>query len=78
MLYISVFDVVVVVVYQDLEKELAEIKEATIKLTERAVAQGDKSTSKHGVEEPPVRNAAVMDTEISRLIEERDTLLQTG
>lgn len=75
---------------KELGRELAEIKEATMKLTERAAGQSDNVTQERAAGQSDrvtldhrgggaiANNTVAMDTDVSRLIEERDTLLQTG
>ena len=83
-------DVCLFVHSQELGRELAEIKEATMKLTERAAGQSDNVTQERAAGQSDrvtldhhgggaiANNTVAMDTDVSRLIEERDTLLQTG
>ena len=68
---------------QGFERELAEIKEATLRLSEQVTSKPHPPAQEGGAA-PPTTSASLgssqpaCDSEVTRLIEERDALLQTG
>ena len=69
---------------QGFERELAEIKEATLRLSEQVTTKPHLPPQDGGAAPPTSMSAdtgsseIACDSEITRLIEERDALLQTG